>query len=213
MTECVEVEITRRKLANLVTGQTLRKIHIHDDLLGRLNGRFGKIKAVDRHGKTLWFHFDSGESFGLRLSMSGSLLEDYAFKRIADRKERMRLLFGSKSFYLLDPRRFAKLEQFYPLRQKGWDILSAIDQTAITLDLERILKVSRAGIKNLLMSQSKIAGLGNAYTNEILFRARISPRKKARCLIPLERRSLWNAAKAVLKRSLRAGGISMRNYF
>lgn len=214
MPEGVETEITRKKLERMLAGSRLVKISTLDPFLKGMDTLRGNVVSLERHGKMIWFALSGGSGFSLRLSMSGSLLSSEAFRAFPKAKERLVMEFKEPDLrlVLMDPRRFAKLQAAPSLTKKGWDILSFIQREKIPEELDRLLG-RRAILKNLLMDQSKIAGLGNVYANEILFEAGIHPRKSAWRLKGAEREALWLAARKVLSKSLELGGISMRNFF
>jgi len=212
MPECVEVEIVRRRLERLVTGRRLTGVEILDPRLGHWNGSRGRVAAVRRHGKTLLVELEGGPTLALRLSMSGCLLEEVPYRRIADRPPRLVLDFEGCRVQMLDPRRLGRL--WKPRGSlPGWDVLAHRNSSALPEPFEALSRASHARLKSFLMDQRRVAGLGNAYANEILFSAGISPLRRASSLTRRERALLWEAIRRVLSRGLRAGGISMRNFF
>jgi formamidopyrimidine-DNA glycosylase len=78
--------------------------------------------------------------------------------------------------------------------------------------LQRILARRRAPVKNVLLDQRRVAGIGNIYASEALFRAGIDPRRPGGTLTGDEIRALRNAIRAVLREALRAAGTTLRNY-
>jgi formamidopyrimidine-DNA glycosylase len=78
--------------------------------------------------------------------------------------------------------------------------------------LARALKGKKTPIKSALLDQRIIAGIGNIYACEALFRARISPKRLAGRLKPQESAALAEAVKTVLKEAIKAGGSSLRDY-
>jgi formamidopyrimidine-DNA glycosylase len=78
--------------------------------------------------------------------------------------------------------------------------------------LSSVMENKRAPIKAALLDQRTVAGLGNIYVCEALFRARISPKREAASVAGVRAARLVPAIKAILKASLRAGGSSLRDY-
>ena len=74
------------------------------------------------------------------------------------------------------------------------------------------LRGRRGRLKSLLLNQEFLAGIGNIYADEMLFAARLHPLAPALRLKPAERRRLWAAMRAVLRRAVAAGGSSIRDY-
>jgi formamidopyrimidine-DNA glycosylase len=77
---------------------------------------------------------------------------------------------------------------------------------------EARLRGRRGRLKSLLLNQGFVAGIGNIYADEMLHSARLHPRTPAERLGPKERRRLWAAMRAVLRRAVAAGGSSVRDY-
>ena len=87
-----------------------------------------------------------------------------------------------------------------------------LDQSFTPAQLSGVLRASGQAIKKLLMDQRKIAGIGNIYANEALWRARVDPSRGARSLTAGEGRSLHRAIVSVLKEAIEARGTSFRDY-
>ncbi|MBI2069041.1 MAG: DNA-formamidopyrimidine glycosylase [Elusimicrobia bacterium] len=211
MPECVEVEITRRKLEPLIVGRRLCRVRLLDALLERPAdfGRYsGVLRAIDRRGKALRFVLAEDRSFTLWLGMTGSL----QVNADAARPPRLVLEFDGASCSLIDPRRFGRVSWQGRL-PAGWDVLSAISRLQPPREFEESFCASKARIKALLMDQDKIAGLGNIYANEVLFDAGIRPWRRACSLSREETGRLWASLRRILGRALRDGGISMRDFY
>lgn len=165
----------------------------------------------------------SGESgFVLHLRMTGQLV--YVAKGDGEEGEeggdphvRMTLLLDGGRLELRDPRRFATLHwvegssfAHLPfLRRLGPEPLDP----AFTPErfAERLAR-RRAPIKSALLNQACVAGLGNIYADEALFRARVHPRRPASELSREEVERLYRAVRDVLQEAMRWGGSSVRNY-
>jgi formamidopyrimidine-DNA glycosylase len=87
-----------------------------------------------------------------------------------------------------------------------------LDQSFTPAQLSVVLRASGQAIKKLLMDQRKIAGIGNIYANEALWRARVDPSREARSLTAGETRALHKAIVSVLNESIEARGTSFRDY-
>jgi formamidopyrimidine-DNA glycosylase len=141
-----------------------------------------KIKAVRRKGKYILIDMDRGEGVLVHLGMTGRLrLQDAADER-AKHTHVIWSLPGKRELRFVDPRRFGWVEAadevdgLPEVRALGPDPLSELELK----QLEALLGGSRAPIKALLLDQHRIAGLGNIYVCEALFRAGIHPRTQAR---------------------------------
>ena len=78
--------------------------------------------------------------------------------------------------------------------------------------LKNKIRNSNSSVKNLLMNQSVVSGLGNIYVNEALFRSCVSPQKPGKFLKDIETRKIIIAIKKVLKMAIKAGGSTIQNY-
>ncbi|MBI4370199.1 MAG: hypothetical protein HY547_08225, partial [Elusimicrobia bacterium] len=217
MPECVEAEMTRRGLEKALMGKELSSITINDSArlgLSTESAWLGlKLMAMKRWGKIIGFEFEEGRYLTVSMGMSGSLVLSDRQKEIPSSglKARLVMRYENWSCMLVDPRRLARVS-WDGLRPKGWDILDAIAIVDAPESFMRALKNTSMAVKTALMDQSKIAGLGNVYANEILFAAGLNPKRRAGALRRHEIEALWNSARTTLREALAAGGISMRNY-
>src|SRR5213080_346384 len=225
MPELPEVETVRTTLAPALTGRRLERVEILDTRLvrpfeplavaGELEGE--RIEGVERRGKYLIVRFASGRSLLIHLRMTGSLrhgpagsLEDDPYRRAV-----VRLDDGSDVAYR-DVRRFGtwllletgELEPYLATRV-GREPLEA-GFTAKRL-AER-LEGRRAPVKAALLDQRTLAGMGNIYVDEALWRARIHPLRPAGDLRPDEIRRLHRAVRFALEAGLARQGASIRDY-
>jgi formamidopyrimidine-DNA glycosylase len=220
MPELPEVEVTRRGLAPQLAGRVISGVAVREPRLRwpisadvrRLAGR--TVAAVRRRGKYLLVDCGDGHLI-LHLGMSGSL-------RVlppgtpAGKHDHFDLLLGDRMLRLRDPRRFGAVL---------WVAGDATDHTLLAhlgvepltraLDgarLHALTRGRRTPIKLFLMDARLIVGVGNIYASESLFVAGIDPRMKAR-RISLERsRKLAAAIKLTLRKAIRAGGSSLRDF-
>ncbi len=225
MPELPEVETVRAALAPVLTGRRFDAVEIADTRLVRpfepravadeLEGE--RIAAVDRRGKYLIFRFESGRSLLIHLRMTGSL------RHVAHGAPRddpycravVRLDDGSDVTYR-DVRRFGtwlllepgELEP-YLSRRLGAEPFSA-DFTPKRFAAR--LADRRAPIKAALLDQRTLAGMGNIYADEALWRARIHPLTPAGELEPDEVRRLRAAVRRALEAGIARQGASLRDY-
>jgi formamidopyrimidine-DNA glycosylase len=220
MPELPEVETVRLSLLPLV-GLRIQAVEIREarlrrrvavDFSDRLRGR--QIEAIERRGKYLLFRFDRGVTLLAHLGMSGALLVQPAETPPA-LHDHVRLRLADGRFLTLnDPRRFGLLElgsntDFAALRQVGPDPLG--DGFSVA-DLLRLTRGRKKPVKNLLMDQRAIAGIGNIYANEMLFASGIRPGRQARRLTHIEISRLYEAMRNVLQRAIARGGSSISDY-
>ncbi len=184
------------------------------DLAALLPGH--AITAIDRRGKRIIFTLDDGNRFHIHLGMTGRLIVEprdspppkhthLALNLSAPRDGKMSQL------RFVDPRRFGGLWWLGTDRSPD----TAIGPEPLTLrpaQLVRRLAATHRPIKNALLDQRLIAGLGNIYVDESLFTAGIHPLRPADELAPAEVARLNRAIKSTLRKALRHRGSTLRDY-
>ena len=225
MPELPEVETVRRRIAPLVESATIAGAEIVDPRLTRpvspslvadaLVGE--RIAAVERRGKYLLWRLGSGRTLVVHLRMTGSLLHFPAGDLPADayRRATLALDTGAAVGYR-DVRRFGTWELLddghlrpYLASRLGPEPLAPSFTSA---RLARIVAERRAPIKAVLLDQRRIAGIGNIYADEALWRARIHPRRPAGELDAAEVARLHRAVRAALRRGVELSGSTLRDY-
>jgi formamidopyrimidine-DNA glycosylase len=224
--ELPEAETLARGLRPLIPGSVVRRTRvIHEDVLrgsarsfrADLAGR--TITAIDRRAKNLVLELDGGEGvLVVNLGMTGRLVP-VGFPG-ADRGRpthpAVRFGFGEgRSLVFDDVRRFGCLEVF---DAAAWDERSRLigpeplapeyRWTRLHGDLQR----SRTPLRNWLLDQRKIAGVGNIYANEACYRARVRPDRPAREVDEGEARALYRGIREVLQEGIEHGGTTLRDY-
>jgi formamidopyrimidine-DNA glycosylase len=192
MPELPEVETIRRQLAPLVEGRRLRSLEILDprwprplaasELADALEGR--RIGSLGRRGKYLLWSFEGDVHLAQHLRMTGSVLAD---PDPEPPHTRVRIELGpapARRLAIVDPRRFGTgelllgseaMEAFFAARLG----LEPFDERFTAAHLRSLTKGRTAPVKALLLDQRRIAGIGNIYADEALFRAGIHPRRQA----------------------------------
>jgi formamidopyrimidine-DNA glycosylase len=197
MPELPEVETIRRQLAPLVEGARLQRLEILDPRWSRplapaaledaLLGR--RIQRLGRRGKYLLWSFDGDVHLAQHLRMTGTVLVDPDPEPVHTRV-RMGLApprsgsGGERRLAMVDPRRFGTgelvlgaeaLDAFFAARLG----LEPFDERFTVEHLRALAKGRTTPIKAFLLDQRRIAGIGNIYADEALFRAGIHPRRPA----------------------------------
>jgi formamidopyrimidine-DNA glycosylase len=223
--ELPEVETIRRQLEPLLAGRRIQYAEIRDPRLTRpfepsavaASLRGERISGVDRRGKYLVVRFESGRVLLIHLRMTGNLRVargDEAGNGLHDRAV-LRLDNGSDVIYR-DVRRFGtwllvepgELDAYLEERI-GEEPLEAAFRTAA---LAGRLAGRRAPVKAALLDQRMVAGLGNIYADEALWRARIHPLRPAGEIDADEVRRLHRALREALRTGIARQGATLRDY-
>jgi len=224
--ELPEVEVIRRGLRPLVRGKVFAAPRIftpktvaypEPELFARrLTGR--RVEELGRQGKFLLFFLDRGELV-FHLRMTGRLV--YLPEKAPlphDGTLRLFLPFADGSgLFFGDLRKFGRVWLFQQkeervhagLHRLGPDIYEQVDEDQFLALLRRR---ERSRLKPLLLDQHFVAGLGNIYVDESLFRCGLHPRKRVAELSEEERRKLYRAIRETLEEGIRWGGTSTRDY-
>jgi formamidopyrimidine-DNA glycosylase len=225
--ELPEVETIRRQLAPLVAGRTIVEAEVLDPLWcaprapaeveRELRGR--QVLSLGRRGKYLIAELEGERFLVIHLRMTGNLLWTSAEQDVPGRAHlRVRLLLDSSDRLLfVDLRRFGtgivlrgrdELDRYLDSRLGP----EPLDPAFTTDVLRRQAAGRRAPVKAFLLDQSRVAGIGNIYADEALFRARIHPLKPAGRLRRAELERLREGIVATLHAGIDAAGASFDRY-
>jgi len=220
MPELPEVETVVRGLRASLAGHTIIGLTVHWSgsiavpdpavFAQRLTGR--TVVDVDRRGKWIVITLDDGQTLLIHLRMTGQLLLE-AIRCPVD--EYARVVFrldGGKRLRFSDMRKFGRLI----LTREPDKVLDDLGPEPLADDFtvqrfERMLMQRRGRIKSLLLNQRFLAGLGNIYVNEALWRAHIHPLRPANSLTSEEVRKLHRAIRSVLREAIGEGGTTLDN--
>jgi formamidopyrimidine-DNA glycosylase len=224
MPELPEVETVRRRLEPVLTGRRFERVEISDPRLVRphephevaaeLQGE--RVASVERRGKYLILRFETDRVLLIHLRMTGSLRHSSAgLDDDPHRRALVKLDDGSDVAYR-DVRRFGTwllLEpgelDAYLAPRLGEEPLDAPFTAA---RLGQLLARRRAPVKAALLDQRTLAGMGNIYVDEALWRAKIHPLRPAESLEPNELRRLHRAVRTSLEHGLARQGSTLRDY-
>ena len=222
MPELPEVETTRRHLAAAVTGsrivgaevardRTARRTQRPADVAERLPGR--RVLGVGRLGKFIVSHLDGDLRWVIHLGMSGRLRIVAADQPRDPHTNFVATLHTGVEVRFVDPRTFGFVAVWTP---DEWESSTmgglgrdAFDDLPSPAEMAYALAGRTAPIKAMLLDQRFVAGLGNIYADEVLFRASIHPRRPAGSLTPEEIKRLHDAIRPVLEAGIRHGGTSL----
>jgi formamidopyrimidine-DNA glycosylase len=226
MPELPEVETVRMGLSPVLEGHEFVKVELRrgdlrvpfpKDFAKRLTGR--RVRRLWRRAKYLLADLDGGETLVIHLGMSGRI-SVYADGKEAAHDKHDHVVMETDAparIVFTDHRRFglmilvdtATIDDDKLFKGLGVEPLSDQFDAA---HLANALKGKKTPIKSALLDQRVIAGLGNIYACEALFRAGISPKRLAANVQKSAIAPLVHTIKTVLKEAIKAGGSSLRDY-
>jgi formamidopyrimidine-DNA glycosylase len=221
--ELPEVETIRRRLAPHVEGRSLARVEIFDprwcmplaprDVIDAVQGR--QVEELARRGKYLEWRLEEDVFLLMHLRMTGTLLydppPDTPYERV-----RFTLSDGHELRFC-DPRRFGtgelmigpdRRDAFYATRVG----IEPLDGDLTGPALRALARGRRAPVKAFLLDQRRVAGVGNIYADEALFKARIHPLRPAGALKPAQYEALAEAVVQTLAAGIDAGGSTIDDF-
>ena len=224
MPELPEVETVVRGLRATLPGRRIESVRLGktdfiDDpaaLERELPGR--RVVAVERHGKFIQMRLEGGPGAGpasllVHLGMTGQLATRAPAEPVAPHTHVFFALDDGRELRYTDPRRFGRIALL--LDGGAEAVLGRLGRDPLEISLEEFrdkLAARRAMIKALLLNQSFLRGMGNIYTDESLWRARIHPQRLAVKLTPQQARALHRAMRDVLAAAIRLRGSSISDF-
>lgn len=225
MPELPEVETIVRDLRPHIVGKTLLnpKLHHAHVLRGVTKRRLlramtrSRVPAVERRAKHVVIHLSTGDRLVIQPRMTGSLVVHAGQRTPAERRYAVLEvdLEGGGRLVFRDVRRLGTI---WLLDEPGWRVYTqriGPEPLAADFDSTRFanrLNNSRQAIKKVLMDQRRLAGIGNIYANEALYRARLDPSRPAHHVSKAEYQSLYRHLRAVLREAIRDRGTTVRDY-
>ena len=208
MPELPEVETFVRGLVPAV-GQTIVSADVLDTKLGvREEDLAGaRIAGIRRRGKYIGIELKDGRALVVHLRMSGRLRLGCRECEMQYARMILRLSAGL-SVYFVDPRRLGTADVY----KNGFDVPVGIEPLGAGFTAAALAKfaaASNAPIKQLLLDQKKVAGIGNIYAAEALWRAKLDPRRKAKELSRAEIGRLHKAIVGVLNEAVEGLGTTL----
>ena len=236
MPELPEVEIVKRSLLNKVKNQRINKVNVYNrNLRYKIEDEFEKfvknkkIFKVSRISKYIIFHFINQKYCVLHLGMSGTLhsinkdsinkftnLSFYSSKFLPKNHNHVEFYFSKFKLVYNDPRRFGyfkliksknELNDFF----KPFDP-EALDKKFNFFYLKKNLKNKSKKIKNFLLDQNFVSGIGNIYASEILHYCKINPNKKGEKLNIDDMKNIIKYTKKILKKAIKKGGSTIKDF-
>lgn len=229
MPELPEVETVRRGLetaivGRIVVGSEIRRSDLRWPLPERMKQRIegAGVNEIGRSGKYLLVRLSTSETLLVHLGMSGriSVLPPSAASLAATPGQHdhvsLRMDDGTSIIYN-DPRRFGTMDMFPTCAEASHKLLRGIGPEPLgegftDVYLRKIFEGRNSAVKSVLLNQNVVAGLGNIYVCEALWRARVSPLRNAKDLGLGEAAEIVGCVKDVLVEAIDAGGSSLRDY-
>lgn len=232
MPELPEVETVRRGLLPVMEGAVIARAEVNrPDLRWPLPARMAerltgkRVTALRRRSKYILADLDSGETLLVHLGMSGRMLISgaqlgsfYHDHPAAQKHDHVVLhMEGGARITFNDARRFGAMDLLTTVGAENHPLLAGLGPEPFGNDfngpyLASQLHGRKTPIKSALLDQGIIAGLGNIYVAETLFRARISPRRLSGDLREKEAHTLVPVIREVLAEAIEAGGSSLRDF-
>ncbi|MFL0355558.1 bifunctional DNA-formamidopyrimidine glycosylase/DNA-(apurinic or apyrimidinic site) lyase [Erythrobacter sp. GH1-10] len=221
MPELPEVETTVRGLAKFLEGERIARVRLNrpdlrrpfpPDLVQVMTG--ATVTHLSRRAKYGLIHLDRGSTVIFHLGMSGRWRID---PDEPDTHDHLLIETGRNRFALCDPRRFGSVDLVDTNALDLWPQFAALGPEPLgpgltPEHLKAALKGKSQSIKLCLLDQRIVAGLGNIYVCEALWRARVHPRKAGGKVTRPQLERLVPAVRDVLESSIRDGGSSLRDY-
>jgi formamidopyrimidine-DNA glycosylase len=236
MPELPEVEIVRKSLSKNIKGKVITKVEVNNrNLRVKIEKKFEeklkkkKIKKIDRFSKYIIIVFFDNSFCLIHLGMSGTIhllkkknknkftnTSFYHSPHLPKKHNHVEIELQNITLIYNDPRRFGYLLYFDNKKQlqKKFKYYGP-EPFSKKFNLEYILKYfqnKNKNIKNFLLDQKFVSGLGNIYASEVLFESKIYPLKSASLLTNNQLKKIIKYSKKVLKRSIAKGGSSIRDF-
>ena len=238
MPELPEVEVVKRTLKKKILNLIIEKVNINDgnlrykvnkEEISKLKGK--RFKKIKRRSKFLIFEFNKNFVMLVHLGMTGKFFfvdkKEKKFKtsfyynlnKLTDQKHnRVVFCFKNKEKLIYnDVRKFGfiklydsdKLKRISHLKYLGPEPL---EEKWNSKYFKKYILNRKRSVKNILMDQKFISGLGNIYVNEILFQSKVRPERKVSKLNDDEINKIVNYSKKILRKSIKLGGSTIKDF-
>ncbi len=225
MPELPEVETVMRGLRAKLEGRVITRARVHrpdmrfafpPQLAARMTG--ARIVSFRRRAKYILMRLEDGDSVLIHLGMSGRMVIERAGRNAIPAHEHLTIETDDGTIVgFVDPRRFGSVDLVATADEDCHRLLAALgpeplDEAFSPAILAAALAGRRTPLKAALLDQKTVAGLGNIYVCEALFRAGLSPRRLAASVKRAGLTRLVAEIKATLGEAIAAGGSSLRDY-
>ena len=228
MPELPEVETVTRALSKIVERSKVKSVEIYrTDLRWKVPDDLKEILENDifekpfRRGKYILIPTKKDNVLLIHLGMSGQIKIQESVPTLL-KHDHIRIIIENKNNNLFsiiynDPRRFGYVDYLNKRDLKKHFLLKNLGVEPFSEDLTKvylhnIFKKKTTNIKNALLDQKIIAGIGNIYASEILFRAKIRPHRNVNSLESKDLELIINSTKEILKKSIKKGGTTIKDH-
>lgn len=224
MPELPEVETIKRAVEKATVGGVIERIEVHQrQFRNALSGEFEKqvihkrIESFNRIGKYMIMNLNDNLSIVWHFGMSGKFKIESEYPEVLEKHDHIIIKTNRSCLIYHDPRRFGMVFPIATDRIKSHPIFNQLgldpwDKKLIKDYLLKKLRHKRIAIKSALLDQKIICGIGNIYASEILYHARIDPRRASESITSDEAEKIISCTRAVLKSAIEAGGSTIHDY-
>jgi formamidopyrimidine-DNA glycosylase len=225
--ELPEVEVMRRDLERDVVGKKIKDVEVkgtknamrvirrhktRKEFTSRLSGR--KVTRVERRGKYLLMTLDSGDLLVVHFGMSGQFQRGTGRVPLAPHTHVVITFQQGGDLRFLDPRTFGEMfvatpDELGKLKELQHLAIDPLDQVFTWPTFQYLLAERPAKMKQLLMDQKFISGLGNIYSDEVLFGAGLRYDRMSDTLTSQEVRRLYRAMQEILQDAIKLRGTTL----
>jgi formamidopyrimidine-DNA glycosylase len=225
--ELPEVEVMRRDLEKDVVGRRIKEAEVkpsknamrvirrhgkRKEFTSRLEGR--KVTKVERRGKYLLMYLDSGDVLVVHFGMSGLFQRANGRTALAPHTHAVLTFQQGGDLRFVDPRTFGEMfvtaaDELGKVKELQHIAIDPLDQVFTWQTFQYLLAEKAAKMKQLLMDQKFISGLGNIYSDEVLFGAGLRYDRMSNALSAQEVRRLYRAIQETLQEAIKARGTTL----
>ena len=173
-----------------------------------------KVQSVYRRAKYIIIS-TADSSIILHLGMTGTLRIQRNDSNFFKKHDHVEIIFKNEKLIFNDPRRFGSMhftddfENHFLIKNLG---VEPISENFSGEYLYSKIRRSNATIKSLLMNQNLVVGIGNIYANEILFDAKVRPKRRGKRILKKEATKLAESSKLILNKAIKAGGTTLQDF-
>jgi formamidopyrimidine-DNA glycosylase len=236
MPELPEVEVVKKSLENKLINLTLKRVNITNNKLRyKIDSKqFNRIKnqkiiSIDRRSKYLLINLNNDSTILIHFGMTGKffIIDDnkkyktsfyYSLKKNDTKHDHINFFFNKKIKLIYnDVRKFGFIKIFPSKYIHNCEHLVSLGPEPLSNDFNlsyfnNYILNKKTKIKNLLMDQKFVAGLGNIYCNEVLYLCKIRPNRSVKKINQIEIKEIIKFTKQILKQAIFLGGSSIKNF-